>query len=214
MNPCDLGEDAPGGDDGPMVTPGSYRVSLVVDGEVVDSQPIQVLPDPGVEMGAAERVAYDNLTTDLHELHRRGARMAATLNTLHEAVNSAAGQIEEEGVPGPLERDFQTFREAWDDLRVRFGVPAPAGGGRGGGGGFGGRGGADPADVLARVDQLKGELVAFWEEPSDALLDRYYRVRPEMETALDEAEAMVERARALSERLDDEGVEMRVPGGS
>jgi len=210
MNPCDLGDDAPGGNDGPMVAPGTYQVALVVDGDVVDTKPLTIVMDPAVALGGAERVAYDNLTTDLHELQRRGSAMAATLNTLHESITAAAEQIEGEDVSQGLKTAFDDFQEAWDELRVKFGVPIAAGGGRGRGG-FGGRGGGNPADVLGRVDQLKGEILSFWEAPSDALVERYYRVRPELEAALVDAGGMLERARAMSERLDDEGITMEVP---
>jgi photosystem II stability/assembly factor-like uncharacterized protein len=208
VDPCDLGDEDADGEDGPMVAPGTYEVALVVEGEEVDSKPLTIVMDPEVGLGGAERVAYDNLTTDLHELQRRGTAMAATLNTLHEAVTAAGDQIEEEDVTGALRSEFEAFHEAWDVLRVKFGVPIAAGGGRGRGRG---RGGGNPANVLGRVDQLRGEILSFWEAPSEALVDRYYRVRPELEAAIEEAREMLARARALSERLDDEGIAMEVP---
>ena len=214
MDPCDLGDDDPGGEDGPMVLPGTYQVALVLDGNVVDSRPLTVLPDPDVEMAGAELVAYDRLSTDLHELQRRGTAMAGRLHSLHGAITSAAEEMAEEDVAADLRRDFDAFQEAWESLRVKFGVPIAQGGGRGGrGGGGGGRGGgAAAASVLASVAQLKGEILSFSEPPSEALVARYWRVRPEMESALSEATAMLERARALSQRLSSAGVSMQVPG--
>ncbi len=210
QDPCDLGDDEEGGEEGPMVTPGTYRVALLVDGDVIDEKPLTIVMDPEVELGGARRVAYDKLATDLHELQRRGTEMAATLDELHDAVTAAAEEVEAEDVPDGLRSDFEDFREAWDALRVKFGVPIVTGGGRGRGG-FGGRGGTNRENVLARVGGLRGEILAFWEEPSDALLGRSYRVRPELEGAIAEATQMLARARALSERLDDEGITMTVP---
>ena len=138
------------------------------------------------------------------------ARVYERLNRLHDALSAVAEQVEETGVPDGLQRDFEAFQEAWEELRVKFGVPIAAGGGRGRGG-FGGRGGGSPANVLARVGQLKGEILSFWEPPSDALMGRYYRVRPELEGALVEAEGFLVRAQALADRLDDEGISLTVP---
>ena len=150
----------------------------------------------------------------LHELQRRGTAMAGRLHSLHGAITSAAEEMAEEDVAADLRRDFDAFQEAWESLRVKFGVPIAQGGGRGGrGGGGGGRGGgAAAASVLASVAQLKGEILSFSEPPSEALVARYWRVRPEMESALSEATAMLERARALSQRLSSAGVSMQVPG--
>lgn len=205
-NLCELEDDGPGGDDGPYVAPGSYQVALVIDGSVVDSRPITILPDPEVPLVGAERVAYDNITHDLHELQRRGTAVADQLSTLHDEVTAAAERIEGSEVPAALSRDFQAFHDAWDEFRVTFGVgPSEGGGNR-----F--RRAANPADVLARVSGLKDEILAFWEPPSDALVGRYYDAKPAMGAALAEAGRMLEQARALAARLDDEGISMAVPG--
>ena len=44
-------------------------------------------------------------------------------------------------------------------------------------------------------------------------MGQYYEVKPALEAAIAEAEAMLERARDVSEMLDDEGIEMEVPEG-
>jgi len=185
------------------VAPGTYDVALVVDGKVVDSKPLTIVMDPVVELDGAERVAYDNITTDLHEVQRRGTAMARTLTTLHEQVTAAAEEIEaQNGLPAGVSAQFAAFEDAWDELRVKFGVSA-GGGGRGGGG--------NRANVLARVGQVKGSILAFWEAPSEALVGQYYEVKPALEAAISEAEGMLAWARTLSETLDEAGITMEVP---
>ena len=44
-------------------------------------------------------------------------------------------------------------------------------------------------------------------------MGRYYEANPALEAAIAEAEAILQRARALSEMLDDEGITMEVPIG-
>ena len=93
---------------------------------------------------------------------------------------------------------------------MKFGVPIAAGGGGRGRGR--GRGGApNRADVLARAGTLKGSILSFWEAPSAALVSQYYEVKPALEAAIAEAEQMLQRARMLSETLDEEGITMEVP---
>jgi hypothetical protein len=224
MDPCDMsegddedgggggrgGRGGGGGNAGPTVAPGIYQVALVVDGDVVDSKSLTIVMDPEVALGSTERIAYNNITNDLHELQRRGTAMASRLNDLHEQVTGASEQIEgSDDVDATVKSDFEVFEEAWDELRAKFGVPRAAGGGGRGRGG----GGGNSANVLARAGALKGSILAFWEAPSEALVGQYYEVKPALEAAIAEAEAMLERARDVSEMLDDEGIEMEVPEG-
>lgn len=204
---CETEEDGPSGDAGPFVTPGMYQVALVVDGEVVDTESMTIVMDSEVELTGAERVAYDNVANDLHELQRRGQHIANILGALHDEVTAVVAQLEGEDVAADLQGDFESFQEAWDELRVKFGVPRQQGGRR-----FGG-GGANPANVFGHVSGLKDEILSFWEPPSDALIDRYYAAKPALEYAMVEAEEMLERARAIAERLDDAGISMNVPEG-
>jgi len=176
-------------------------VDLVANGVVVDSEPMRIHQDPEVLMNATERMAYDNVVMDLHEMQRRGTEMAARLTRLYRAMEGAAEDIEGGAdVPGDVEDDFEDFQEAFEALRPRFGVP------------LGQRGGGD-GNALQRVAQVKGSISAFWETPSDALVGAYYDAKADLVSAMDEADALMETARALSAALGEAGVEMEVPGG-
>jgi hypothetical protein len=223
LDPCDLNEGGDGGrggrggfggggNAGPIVAPGTYDVALVVDGDVVDTRPLVIVMDPAVELAGAERIAYDNITIDLHELQRRGTEIAGALNTLHGQVTAASGELDgKDDASESVKAVFEAFEEAWDELRVQFGVPMAAGGGGRGGFGRGRGGGGNPANVLARAGALKGTILSFWEAPSAALIGQYYDVKPALEGAIADAEAMLLRAEALSEMLDGEGITMEVP---
>src|SRR6056297_419608 len=190
------------GTDGPYVTPGDYRVDLVANGEVVDSKPMTVHQDPEVRMGTTERIAYDNILNDLHDLRREGTGAAARLTRLYRAMEAAAEEIENSEVPGDVEDDFEAFREEFDELRGLFGVP------------LGQRrfGGGDD-NALGAVAGIAGEIGAFWETPSDALVERYYDARADLVAAMRRVDPFMERARAMSASLDDAGITMEVPGG-
>jgi hypothetical protein len=222
LDPCDLNEDGDGGggrggfggggNAAPIIAPGTYDVALVADGDVVDSKPLTIVMDPAVQLAGAERIAYDNITIDLHELQRRGTAIAGALNTLHAQVTAASDSLNgQNDASETVKAVFEAFEEAWDELRVKFGVPMAAGGGGRGGFGRGRGGGGNPANVLARTGALKSTILSFWEAPSAALIGQYYDVKPALEGAIADAEAMLLRAEALSEMLDGEGITMEVP---
>jgi hypothetical protein len=185
------------------VTPGDYRVDLVVEGEVVDSKSMTIHMDPEVPLVGTERMAYDNILMDLHEMQREGTAVAADLTRLYRAMESAEEAMEEEDVSGEVERAFADFKERFDEVRPAFGVPL-------GGGRFGG--GSDD-NALARVAGVKSSIGAFWETPSDALVSAYYDAKAAMAAALPEAAALMEQARALAGMLAEEGITLEVPGG-
>jgi len=200
-NVCE-GMNAPG-TDGPYVTPGDYRVDLMVDGRMVDSKSMTIHPDPEVRMNATERVAYDNILNDLHDLRGEGTEVAARLTRLYRAMEAADDEIENGDVSGDVEDDFEAFREEFDDVRALFGVPL--GQRRFGGGG--------DDDALGAIAGIASEIGAFWETPSDALVRRYYAAKSDLAAAMRRVGPFMERAREMSGSLADEGIQMDVPGG-
>jgi len=113
-------------------------------------------------------------------------------------------------VPADVKAEFTSCNEAFDALRVKFGVPLPAAG-RGGRGGFGGRGGGDPANVLARTSAVKSSIMSVWEAPSGALVSQFYEVRPLLDAAIGDAGELLDRARALAATLARYDVTLTVP---
>ncbi len=216
-NPCDLSDGQAGGggfggggNAGPYVTPGLYHVSLVLNGNTVDTKPMRVVKDPGVEFSGVERAAYDELLLNLHKRQGRGNEMAGSLDALYAQVVEIADTIGDmENVPDEVKEDFSAFQEAFDEVRVKFGVPLPAGGG--GSRRFGRRGGGDPANVLGRASTLKSSIMAFWEPPSGALVSQFYEVSALLDAAVGEGAESIDRARALAATLEEYGLTLDVP---
>jgi hypothetical protein len=218
-NPCDMGGDQAGGggfggfggggDAGPYVTPGLYHVSLLVNGNTVDTKPIQIIKDPAIELSGVERVAYDEMLLRLHQLQGRGNGMATSLDALYAQVVEIAGAMgDREDVPDEVKSDFTGFQESFDALRVKFGVPIPAGGG---GRRFGRRGGGDPANVLSRASTLKSNIMAFWEPPSGAAVSQFYEVTALLDSAIHDAEGLLDQARTLAETLEEFDITLEIP---
>jgi photosystem II stability/assembly factor-like uncharacterized protein len=229
MDPCSAGDGEGGGQRGgggggfgggggasagPHVVPGTYNVALMVDGRLADSQPLRIIMDPAVQLTADQRARYNAIAVDLHEQQRRGTVVAASLNTLYPQMTDIATRLRgTSNVPANVKTQFETLNREFDAVRVKFGVPiAAAGGGRGGGGGGGRGGGAgEPANVLARVAGLKGQVLAFWEMPSDALLRQINEVKPALDSAISEANALLTRANTVSQALRPYNITLTIP---
>jgi hypothetical protein len=211
-----------GGAAGPLVLPGTYNVALVVDGSSVDAKPMRIIMDPAVQLAEAQHRRYTEILTDLHELQRRGTRVAGALNALYPQMTDAAQRVSSAtNIPANVKSQFDALNTEFNAVRVKFGVPSgpAAGGGRGGrggggGGGGGGRGGggADAAaNVLGRTGALKGSIMSIWETPSGALLRQYDEVRPALLAAMTEANGFLGRAATVSQALRPHGITLTVP---
>jgi photosystem II stability/assembly factor-like uncharacterized protein len=201
---------AGGGNAGPHVVPGTYTVALVSQGRVLDSRPLKIVMDPEVQLSSAQRARYNEIVTGLHELQRRGTASAVALTSLYQQVAAVANRVKESSsVPANVKQEFERLQSALDSVRVKFGVPL---GGLAAAGRGGGRGGAgDPRNVLARVAALKGQIMAIWEMPSDAVMRQVSAVQGELPRAIAEANAVLARARTVARGLTGHGIQINVP---
>ncbi len=136
----------------PLVAPGTYIVTLIVDGQRY-SQPIEVRQDPRVQTAAADMQQVYTLTSAVYS----GAMDA------REAIDRAGGLRSQ--VAERLPQTTGATRAALEafDKKIEAIAGAVTAGGRGGRG-FGGRGGrgggqAQPPDTLAAVAASLGGLV-------------------------------------------------------
>ena len=200
---------------GPWVLPGSYNVALVVGGTVVETKPMRVTGDPAIQMTDAQRRRHFEIAIDLHELQRRGMSVTTALDPFYTQMTDIAGKLGGmQNVPADVKTQFEALNKELDAVRAKFGVPIPTGGlgggGRGGRGGFGGGGGND-GNVVNRVGQVKTQVMAFNEVPSDALVRRYNTVKTELTRAITEANNMLVKAMGVGQALKPHGVALTVP---
>jgi hypothetical protein len=152
------GRGGGGSPQGPYVLPGTYNVTLMVNGKSYETKPMKVVLDPDLQMNDVQRKKYYDTVMDLHDLQRRGEEMAAALGPLYSQMNDASDKLKAASAPAAVTTQFDTLKKDLDTLAPKFGVTSagaaaaaaasPAAGGRGGGGrggragGGGGRGGA------------------------------------------------------------------------
>jgi photosystem II stability/assembly factor-like uncharacterized protein len=210
-----------GGNAGPYVAPGEYSVALVVDGTEVDRKSLRVVMDPKVTLTGEARVAYDAFVLDLHRRQQAGADVAGRLSTLAGQVATVRARIDSvAGVPADTKSQFTAFAQAFDSVRVKFGVApgraagaaapaaAPAAGGGGGGGRFAA---ANQADALGRLGAVKSLVANVWETPSDGSRRQAQEAVAALEAATAEANAVLARARTLGAALTTHGLTLGTP---
>ena len=202
-----------GGNQGPLVLPGTYTVALVIDGKEVARKPLTLVADPQVQLTAEQRVAYNAKAIELHGAQVAGAQAAAPLAALQAQIVAISAKVDSSTtLAADVKTEWTQFRKDFDALKAKFGVGAPAFGGGFGGGGFGGGAAGPDANVLARVGTAKNNMLSVWETPSDALLKQATAARAALDAAMAEAKAFAPRQKAMSEKLAAAGIAM--PAGN
>ncbi|MDQ3169581.1 MAG: hypothetical protein M3Q55_05540, partial [Acidobacteriota bacterium] len=175
---------------GPFVLPGTYTVTLVVDGKDVESQPLKVSADAEVALTDAERKASFDRAIEVHELQRTATEVAGPIGRLNTRAGAAANElVSRKDVPSSVKSQFEVFRKELTAVAAKFLTP-PA---------FGGAATPNPS-VMARIGQAKGGLMAGM-QPTETTLKAYEEAKAMTPAAVTEARAIMEKAKAISAML-------------
>jgi len=195
-----------GGTAGPFVLPGTYRVSLVVDGRTVDTKPIRVTADPEVVLTDAERRRLFDMASELHELQSRATAVANAFTPFNRQMAELAKTVpDRDDVPADVKASFDALEKARSALAPKFAIPA------GGRRGFGGaRGGGGTPSVLTRLGQAKNGLMGgMW--PTAQTMNSYESARKDTPSAINEANALFSKAAAVSAALAKYAITLTPP---
>src|SRR6185503_2292709 len=133
-----------GGTPGPFVLPGSYNVSLVVDGKTVETKPLRVVGDPEVVLTEAQRKSLFDMAMEMHDLQKRAGEAAAGVASLNRQIAQLTNDLAAKSdVPADVKSAFDALKTETAALLTKLPPGGGAAAGRGGGGG--GRGGNDPS---------------------------------------------------------------------
>lgn len=173
---------------GPFVLPGTYNVTLVVDGTPVETQPLKVIADAQVALSDADRKMLFDRASELHELQQRVVEVSGPIGRLNQRADALAKQLEtRRDVPARVKGRFGAFRKDLAAVAAKFATPL----------GFGG--GQNPS-LVARMAQAKTALMGSM-PPTDVTLKAYADVRAETPAAIDEAKAVLARVPAINKEL-------------
>jgi photosystem II stability/assembly factor-like uncharacterized protein len=185
-----------GGNNGPLVLPGSYRMTLSVDGREAQSVNVRVQGDPEIQITDADRKTHFDTVLALHTLQgtmNEAADVVLDMNKQITAINEALkGQSD---VPGSLKATLDGLGTQVNDLRTRLGVAE-------GGGGFGG----GPTNVRGRVGQLKGQIMNSTSLPTETQVRVSGEVRTLASKVIDDVNAAVAKFPSLYKELAASGM--------
>ncbi len=197
-----------GGNPGPFVLPGTYNVSLIVDGKTIETKPLRVMADPEVVLTSVERKKMFDMAMEMHDLHRRATETANTLAPINQQLPEIAKTIASRtDIPADVKSEFEAFQKQMTSTLQRF--AAAAGGGRGGFGG--GRGGGnEPPNPLARIGLAKNGLMGGM--PVTAQTTQAYNdAKAQAPKAIAEGDALVAKAVAVAATLAKHNITLKVP---
>ncbi len=191
-----------GGNPGPFVLPGTYTVSLVVDGKTVDSKPLKVVADPEVALTAVERKKLFDMAMEMHELQRAANQASGAITPLNSRVAEIAKEVAGRAdVPADVKASVDGLAKELGGVVPRFAAPA---GGRGGGGA------TSSVSVAGRITQAKNGLMGgMW--PTAQVMRAYDDAKAQAPKALADANAAIARAAALSGTLAKYKLTLEVP---
>jgi len=183
---------------GPFVLPGTYNVSLIVDGKTVDTKPLRVLDDPEVALTSVERKKLFDMAMEMQELQKRGTDVVNALNPLNAKVTELGNQVSGNAeIPADVKASFDQLSKDLAAMMPRFVQQGGRGGQGGGGAAGGGRGGAANDNVMAQVAQAKtGLMGGMW--PGEQTMKAYNESKAKMPKAIAEANALIAQAQTLS----------------
>jgi hypothetical protein len=195
---------------GPLVLPGVYSVSLVIDGTTADTKSLRVVADPEVVLTDAERKKLFDMAMEMHELQRRGTDVGNAVMSVNRQMTELANGVNgRDDIPADVKTSFDGLSKELQALVPKLTPPA---GGRGGGGG-GGRGAAQNESVLARIAQAKTGLMVGM-SPTEQTTRAYNEVKTQAPKSFADANAVLSRANALGSTLAKYNVTLTVPAPS
>lgn len=190
-----------GGNPGPFVLPGTYTVSLVVDGKAVGNKPLRVAGDPDVVLTQAERKRLYDMAMELHALQAQANAIAEQIVPIQRQLPDVMKQVASKtDLPADVKAQAETFNKEFTELATRL-VPA-------GGGGWGGGGGTPPSPIARAAQAKNGMMGGMW--PTKATMDAYNEAKAGVPGAISEANAMVARTQTVSAALAKHGITLTV----
>jgi photosystem II stability/assembly factor-like uncharacterized protein len=197
-----------GGAPGPFVLPGTYNVSLIVDGKTIETKPLRVLGDPEVVLTSAERRKMFDMAMEMHDLQRRAADVARVLGPINQQLPGIAKTIASRAdIPADVKASFEAFNKELTAAAQRF-AAAAGGGGRGGRGGRGG-GDAQP-NPIARIGAAKNGLMGGMQATAQTM-EAYTEAKAQAPKAIADGTALVTKAVAMSETLAKHNITLKMP---
>ena len=170
-------------------------MSLVADGKVAATAPIDVAADPEIEVSAADRKAVYDTAVALHALQQRVNDAYGVALTLHEQLEMIKTRMKAGKPTDAMKKAVDDYDKELAKVRPKFGVGmAPADFSAGPPAAF-------MQNVRNRVGGLKGQVMASSSLPTATQMRVSGELTVAVGKAIDELNAVVAKAPALYQQV-------------
>ena len=181
-----------GGNNGPFVLPGTFRVTLNVDGRDLNTVNVTVTGDPAIQMTDVDRKTWHDTALSLHRTQEKANDVADQVNEAWSRFQAIEQQARGQNLPPALKTQLESIRKELEGVRTRLGLAG--GGGPGGGGGFG----AQNQNLRGRMGQVKGGIMASTSLPTEVQMRQKSEIEAAWLKLAAEASAVMAKLPALA----------------
>jgi hypothetical protein len=189
-----------GGLDGPFVLPGTYQVSLKVEDKEAATNSFTVVGDPEIQISAEDRKIWFDTAVQLHGLQKTMNEAAERVTELNEKIKAIQQALKDNpSAPAALKTKVEDFAKKFEPVGRRFGIGAE-----------------NPFEtgnferlnenLRFRFGGLKGGVIGSTSRPTDTQMRQTTEIRPVLEKAVLEANALINALPALLKELADAGI--------
>ena len=189
-----------GGLDGPFVLPGTYQLILKVDDKEVATNSFSVVGDPEIQISDEDRKVWFETANQLHALQKTMNEAADRVNELNEKIKAMQQAMKDNAsAPAAMKTRVEDFAKKFEPVGRRFGIAAE-----------------NPFETgnFERINEnlrfrfggLKGGIMGSTSRPTETQIRQTAEIRPALEKAVQEANALINALPALQKELADAGI--------
>src|SRR5690348_8178330 len=191
-----------GGARGPVVDPGTYTVKVEL-GKDSQTQSVQVVEDPRIQISEADRAARHDAMMQLYGLYKTADEGQKTISGLKRSLDDALSAWKKPGapkIPDAIQKQAEALAKKVDDLSGKFVAERGAGG-------AGGPLHYTPPPLPQRIGRLMSQLDGYTAAPTQAEKDELAAVSQGLNDATSALHQIVDTDLAnLNKALNDAGV--------
>ena len=189
-----------GGLDGPFVLPGTYQVTLRVDDKDVATNSFNVQGDPEIQISSEDRKIWFDTAVQLHGLQKTINEAADRLTELNEKIKAIQQALKDNATaPATMKTKVEDFAKSFEPVGKRFGVAAENAFETG-------NFELLNQNLRFRFGGLKGGIMGSTSKPTETQMRQATEIRPVLEKAVQEANALINGLPALLKELADAGI--------
>jgi photosystem II stability/assembly factor-like uncharacterized protein len=189
-----------GGSQGPYVLPGTYKVTLTVDGREAGASTFTVQGDPEIQLADADRRKLYETSMSLHQMHRKLNEAIASVTMLNEQVTMLEKMAKENpNLPASIKSAIEDFAKKLSPVKMKFGIGI-------GPEVFASGDFSRLENVRFQLPGLKGGVMASTSLPTETQMRMTGEMQTRLNQAIDEANVLISSLTALYKQMAESSV--------